>query len=43
MADLPQLPGPTGFDNSGKSGEAGAEKQGIFASILESLQTQTSL
>jgi len=43
MADLPQLPSPTGFDNSGKSGEAGAEKQGIFASILESLQTQTSL
>ena len=43
MADLPQLPSPTGFDNSGKSGEAGAEKQGIFASILKSLQTQTSL
>jgi len=43
MADLPQLPSPTDPDFSGKSGEAGAEKQGVFASILESLQTQTSL
>ena len=34
MADLPQLPSP---------GEANAEKQGIFASILESLKNQTSL
>ena len=51
MADLPRVPpesdysyqNEAGFDNSGKSGEAGAEKQGIFASILESLRTQTSL
>ena len=34
MADLPQLPSP---------GEVNDEKQGVFASILESLRTQTSL
>ena len=34
MADLPQLPSP---------GEVNAEKQGVFASILESLKAQTSL
>ena len=43
MADLPQLPSPTDFDNSGKSGEAGAGKQSVFASILATLQSNNSL